>query len=400
MSKRNTAKSNDFKGFGDPIAIFRAGKHTDSTGTPVEITDDDLNQMVANFGHDQIPYVVGHPKDNAPAYGWSSGLFVKDSVLYTDSENVASEFEDAVEAGRFRNRSVSIAKNDNNEWYVRHIGFLGGAAPAVKGLERMAFSDDDTALSFEFSEGELIEGVRSLGWAMSSIARMYRNMKNTLIESIGKEKADEQIPEYEIDSITRAAEKMRDLPANEVGHMYSSPEIQTIHNQSGVDMSKKPNDGDDPKSFTEAEVKAREDAAVQKAIAQVEHKNRCLAFAEKLEDEGRILPRQIDDVARFMESQSVDVVLDFSEGEGDNATTKQRSQFDFCEALFSELPAQYAGLKKEQCTDESDPGSRGDASAQQLADQANKFMEEQKAAGKSISFAEAMDHVTAEADDE
>ena len=97
--------ANEFKGFDDPIEIFRAGTHVGGSGNKIIITRADLDQMVENFSsEDRVPYVKGHPEIDDPAYGWASALYVED--------------------GSFHNRSVAIAKGDTG-WRVRHIGWLG-----------------------------------------------------------------------------------------------------------------------------------------------------------------------------------------------------------------------------------------------------------------------------------
>jgi len=63
------------KGLRDWVEIFWAGKHTDSQGRKREFTAADLDRMVSGYdpAQHETPAVVGHLKDNAPAYGWVEG---------------------------------------------------------------------------------------------------------------------------------------------------------------------------------------------------------------------------------------------------------------------------------------------------------------------------------------
>ena len=52
------------------VEIFRAGRHTDSQGRSADFTAADLDRTVSLFdpAHHEPPAVIGHPKDNAPAW--------------------------------------------------------------------------------------------------------------------------------------------------------------------------------------------------------------------------------------------------------------------------------------------------------------------------------------------
>ncbi len=130
--------------------IFRTGVHIDSAGRGREFTTADLDRIVSSYDPTQheAPVVVGHPKDNAPAYGWVESLQRAGEVLLAKFHQVAPEFVEMVQAGRFKKRSISLYPDGT----LRHVGFLGAQPPAVKGLRDIAFGDDDQALSFEFVE--------------------------------------------------------------------------------------------------------------------------------------------------------------------------------------------------------------------------------------------------------
>ena len=58
------------------LDIFRTGRHTASSGTSLAFTEADLAATAAAYDPalHEAPIVVGHPKDNAPAYGWVKSL--------------------------------------------------------------------------------------------------------------------------------------------------------------------------------------------------------------------------------------------------------------------------------------------------------------------------------------
>ena len=134
--------------------IFKTGSHTSDKGIQKEYSLDDLNFIAQSYNptEDEAPIVIGHPIDNSPAYGWVSSLEVtEDGKLVADApdEKLHPDFLSAVQEGRYKKRSISLTP----EGKLRHIGFLGGAAPAVKGLADIQFSQpSSTVIEFEIEE--------------------------------------------------------------------------------------------------------------------------------------------------------------------------------------------------------------------------------------------------------
>ena len=137
------------------VEIFRAGKHTDSSGRVVEFSLADLDKTVRLYKPDQheAPVVVGHPKDNAPAYGWVRKLKRDGTVLLAMFKQLAPEFEEMAIVGRFKKRSISLYPNGS----LRHVGFLGAQPPAVKGLKDFSFGQGDECHCYEFNEPEEVD---------------------------------------------------------------------------------------------------------------------------------------------------------------------------------------------------------------------------------------------------
>lgn len=135
-----------FKG----VEVFRAGSHVDSTGRPHTFSEADLDKIATyNPATHEAPVVIGHPEQNAPAYGWVSRVYREGPVLKADFKDVAPEFADLVKAGRFKKRSISLYPDGS----LRHVGFLGAVPPAIKGLRDVAFAEGE-AVTYEFGEPE------------------------------------------------------------------------------------------------------------------------------------------------------------------------------------------------------------------------------------------------------
>ena len=136
--------------------IFRAGTRTDANGNTVTITHADLAAAAQAYDPKvhEAPIVVGHPKADAPAYGWVSGLKAENGVLTADFDQVDEGFADLVKAGRYKKVSASFypPTSPNNPkpgvWTLRHVGFLGAQPPAVKGLSPVSFAEGEVYVEF------------------------------------------------------------------------------------------------------------------------------------------------------------------------------------------------------------------------------------------------------------
>ena len=128
------------------IDICRAGTWRDMAGRAVPLDADRLDRIVAaHAAADPAPVVVGHPETDAPAYAWIDGLRRVGDRLQATLRDIAPPFREAVEAGRFAGRSIAL-EGDR----LRHVGFLGGRAPAVPGLAPTRFSSaPETVVAFE-----------------------------------------------------------------------------------------------------------------------------------------------------------------------------------------------------------------------------------------------------------
>ncbi len=131
------------------VEIFKTGTHTDSAGNTRTWTEKDLDTIVSKYNpaEHEAPVVIGHPVDNAPAYGWVEKLERRGQSLWAKIKPTVQEFVDWVKAGLYKKVSISLYP----DLRLRHVGFLGAMPPAVKGLTPVQFSDREYA-EYEFRE--------------------------------------------------------------------------------------------------------------------------------------------------------------------------------------------------------------------------------------------------------
>lgn len=314
-----------------PIQIFKAGTHTAMSGVTLAFSEADLTAMVDAYDQSlhEAPIVVGHPKHDAPAYGWVKSLARVGDVLLANPTQVDPAFAEMVGAGRFKKVSASFyapgAPNNPvpETYYLRHVGFLGARPPAVKGLRDAQFADtEEGVLTLEFGD-----------WADTVNAGMWRRLRDFFIDQFGLEKADVVIPDYSVQTLEAEANKPEPDRA----------EAAPFPAYSEVEMP-----GTETHGPTPAELAARESAlaaqetalnAREQALKDAETQARRKSisdFAERLEAEGRLLPRHRAGLVEFMAAQTDDAVLEFGEGE---AAFKGAS-LEWLKGFLADLPVQ------------------------------------------------------------
>lgn len=309
-----------------PFEIFKPGTHTSASGQTLDFGDDIVarSMQVYDPAVHEAPIVVGHPKDNGPAYGWVEKLDYADGVMVAHPKDVDPKFAEMVAAKRFKKRSASFyapgsanhplkGTPDHDTYYLRHVGFLGAAAPAVKGLKDVEFSDDE--------EG-VIEFVDSARYAWGSVAAMFRAFREWLIDKEGIEVADKAAPSYYISDLEAAA---REAISQPTPLSYEEPSMNTAELQARVTALETEN-----AALKTARDKAQADFA--EATGRLATAERKLAIADVKEQlqthvkAGRLLPAQVDAEAEFIASLDDSAqTFDFSEGEGDQKKTGKES---------------------------------------------------------------------------
>lgn len=188
------------------IEIFRTGVHTDSSGRERNFSGEDIssiaekyNSSVAADSSSEAPLVIGHPKDNTPAYGWVERLARRGETLLAKLKKLSPEIIEQVRQGAFRKVSISLFP----DMMLRHVGLLGGATPAVKGLQNISFNDEESPeiiSAFYFndytsnedrSNADLTERIKYLEEENKNISKILeerdRLIQNLLVEAKTKE---------------------------------------------------------------------------------------------------------------------------------------------------------------------------------------------------------------------
>ncbi len=333
--KTPLATAINFAGFGNWFEVFRAGTQTDSKGREQTFTQDDLDSIIANHSADNAaPLVVGHPKTNDPAYGWTSGLKREGDVLLAKASDVVAEFEQAVRNKNYPKRSISILPDGHGGYQLRHIGFLGAARPAVEGLKDLSFSETPNETIFEFSAAV------ETAYGFSSIRRVFSGLRDLLIEKYGREEADNAIPDYALSGLDRTAQEL-ETPEEPKLAQYSQEETPVPDPKE-----------EKTKQFSQADLDAAVDAATQKAkdekdaletqLAQQQFNARIADAKErvgKAMKDGCLLPAQADGWVEFLASLPGDAEQAFEFSAADNQTVK-KSPLEFAQEHLSKLGKQ------------------------------------------------------------
>lgn len=151
------------------IPFFRAGHHRSKAGDELTFTEAHLRRSAEVYDPAvwRAPFVIGHPKTDDPAFGGADRIEFAGGVLAAiPGDDLEPQFAEMVRSGRFPNRSASFyapghpdhplkGRAGADAYYPRHIGFLGAAPPAIKGLPAVQFAADDAGIvEVEFSERE------------------------------------------------------------------------------------------------------------------------------------------------------------------------------------------------------------------------------------------------------
>lgn len=299
------------KGLQGWVEIFKGGPQTDATGHQHD-GDALINTAVAKFNgdHHEPPAVIGHPQTDDPAYGWVAGLRkgVRNGVAVLEAtfKDIAPGFDELVQSGRYKKRSAAFYPDGS----LRHVGFLGAAPPAVKGLANVAFREGEGPC-FEFAESD---------W---TIARVFRSLREWLIETFDADTADRIVPDWHITEIQRAAEQD---PSNQAAEVDAAQPLFQEDTMNEVEKLKQQ---------LAAEKAAREEAESQAntfkaaadqqqlAFSEAENSRKRQAIAATIEQgikEGKILPAwKAMGLQAFMEQLSgvadKGAILEFAEGE-------------------------------------------------------------------------------------
>jgi hypothetical protein len=377
------------------LHIFRAGIHSPMQGGAIEFREADLAATAAAYDPalGEAPLVVGHPKTDAPAYGWVRALRAEGGDLVAEPHQVEPAFAEMVSAGRFKKISASFytpthpSNPKPGAFYLKHVGFLGAAAPAVKGLRDVAFAGDDAdVVTLEFAADGAVSGWR-LSWLLADVGGLFRGIRDWIVSKEGLETAEKMLPAQTVQRMTDEAARMQgEADAARAAAVPPPAFAENQQQETEVVTTEKPDDAD---RIAALEARERDLQAREAAFAEAEAARRnaeMAAFTEKLVAEARIPQGVVPRILAFAASLPATGEVSFTEGEA----TVREAPLDAFRAVLAALPArvEFAELapadKVEFAAD--DPVA--------IAAAAQAYQAERAQAGETVSMAAAVQHVT------
>lgn len=293
-----------------PLHVFRPGLHTATSGDTIEFSESDLAAAAAAYDPKKwrAPLVCGHPKLNAPAYGYVDALSNSAIGLEAVPGDVEPAFAELVNRKRYSSISASFwaptapGNPVPGVYSLRHVGFLGAVPPALKGLREPEFGASD-------------EGVVEFGeWDDVDNAGLWRSLRDWIIGTFGLSLADKVVPSYLVSGLEQSAQQ-------ELAESRAEGEDASALSTSAFAEHQEPSVTPQDKARIEAEnaalrqqLAAANAEARQRAAAARHAEN--LSFAEGLTRAGKLPPARLEMAVAtldFMASQ--EQVVEFGEGD-------------------------------------------------------------------------------------
>lgn len=366
-----------------PFEIFRAGNHTSTQGKSLSFSEADLAAIAASYDPavHHAPIVVGHPKQNGPAFGWIKAIEVKGDRLVAVPEDLDATFAEMVKDKKYRKVSAALYDPSSpgnptpGSYHLRHVGFLGAEPPAVKGLKAIEFSDAGEII-VEFADTEW-----RFAWALENVGRLFRGLREHFIETANVETADKVVPAWDIEQLTQSAAELR--AENRLAPSPSTFSETTEEKPTMTTAVKTEAERIAELNAREAALNARETAlnASETTFSEAAKKARAAedaAFVDAVVTAGR-LPIGKKEKAIFLFSEMSEDVLTFSEAGADVAMSPRAAFRELLENL--PIPVVTKELATGDGPDFSDPEQYAAAIQTEIRDAKSK--------GEEISPAQA-----------
>ena len=275
------------------LHIFKSGTHTDMSGAMIRFSEADLAATAAAYDPNkhEAPIVVGHPRHDAPAYGWVRSLKSSAGGLEVAPQQLDASFAELVSAGRYKKISASFYSPGSPSnpvpgvYYLRHVGFLGAMPPAVKGLRSTEFAEAEEGV-IEFAEtadvahapGGILERLRA--WL---VAQFGQQTVDQLLDP-----AAHPLP---------APPTPKETPVTPEQEAALTEENKSL--QSALETLKK--------QLADLMAKEKEEKTEKIDEASTD-------FAEDLIKKGRLAPKHKETVVALLNAVAADQKLEFGEG--------------------------------------------------------------------------------------
>jgi hypothetical protein len=417
----------------DPIYVeaLKVGTFADSAGVEHTFTEGDLARIAASYNPavNEAPVVIGHPDTNAPAFGWVKDAVVKGKSMYLGLKDLVPEFVDACKKGMYKKRSIALRPDLS----IRHIGFLGGTPPAIKGLVDFAFAEGKSQ-TFVFDGTDFVNFAE--GGDPAKAAQQARSKKYKIAVhdggNVSKPSQYASLDDSEFADPVNYAYPIDETHIHAALSYWGKPDDRSKYskeNQSlitkrilraakdhGVEVSANFNEGGDVDlqqalakiTTLEQEIKdlnskhstfsesaktektrlESELATAKKALADGQaagRKAEHLSFCEKLIGEGRLNPKSKDTVMGQLELAYQASTGSFAEG--------QKKPIDELKTMLESQPVvvEFAELAQKSKVVQ---GNTEEDQVGAITGKAAKYRKEQHDLGNAISFSEAVAHVT------
>lgn len=305
-----------------PIKLFKLGKAVAMSGQTYNFSEAELKACAAAYNPElhAAPLVIGHPKHDDPKYGQIQAISFADDLLSGDPANVDPQFAELVNSGKYDRVSASFYAPDSPSnpvpgvLYLRHVGFLGATPPGCKGLGAVSFAEKE-------------EGIIEFGdWNDMQIARMFRSLRNWMIEKFGLEDANKALDEWSVQDVADEAARPDPVAEASLQPAFAEPNHK----------------GGDATMMTPEELKKREEALIagETSLKADESKRKHtsnLEFAEGLVAAGKLLATQkaaLVGVLDFAAGVTEGDTIEFGEGEA----KKNEAPLATLKSLFGAMP--------------------------------------------------------------
>lgn len=353
----------------DWVHVFSGGEQTASSGATVNLSDDQLDDIIARTqSHGVVPHVITHDELYSPfRFGESDQFKREGSKIFAKQNFVSPQLHTLVGHRYLPDRSIEL-RRDGDGYRIGHIAWLGAEPPAVEDLESVSFS----AASDDVLQFSVADDVR---YQSGLLARLFRKLRDRFIDKDGLDEADGLISEFDIEQLSELSREREMVEF--VAPAVSNPPMEVIvttYTQEQLD-----------------DAVANATAPLQQQINDQQREQRRERFSAFVDDAittKRITPAQAEGLTDLCAHLAdTDTVLQFSAA----GSVVKKSPVDVLQNFISSLPVQ----ADKRLDDDTDTVDLGDANA--LAESALRYQRERKEAGVTISVSQAMQHVTGDA---
>jgi hypothetical protein len=274
------------------LHIFKTGSFVPmGASAPLSFGESDLAASAAAYdpAKHRAPLVIGHPKTDSPAWGWVKSVAADPAGLWIEHDAVVPEFAEWVNAGFYGAISTAFWAPDDPRnpvpgvYSIKHVGFLGGTPPAVKGLTPPSFGGGDESGLVVVQFGD---------WTDRSIVRLLMNLRDLLITEFGQEKADKALPAFELQWLLEEAAAQPDPapsfadpvqpPPAPSAPPENNPENLTVTPEQIAELQRRNQE-------LEAQMRANQEREARERAAAIEQE--ATQFADGLIKDGRLKPK-------------------------------------------------------------------------------------------------------------